>query len=141
MAEVRLHPSDGAHPLDAVYARTDKINELREAVKKDAEPTGLKYDAEKPRMDLLDTEFLEGVAQVLTFGAKKYAAHNWRGGINVSRLVGAAYRHLGAFNKGQNLDEETGLCHLYHAACCLMFAAWMVNHKPELDDRWKENEH
>jgi hypothetical protein len=100
---------------------------------------GSKYDSSKPRMDLLDADFLEGVANVLTFGANKYAAHNWRGGIAASRLIAAAYRHLGAINKGEDIDAESGLPHVYHASCCLMFLASMLNTRPDLDDRWKPN--
>lgn len=98
---------------------------------------GLKYDQEKPRMDLLDPEFLEGVARVLTFGARKYAVQNWRNGISTSRNIAAALRHISAFNRGEDIDPESGYSHLYHAACCLMFTAWTVNHKPEFDDRYK----
>jgi len=100
--------------------------------------TGAKFDTEKPRMDLLDADFLEGVASVLTFGANKYAAHNWRGGIAVSRLIAATYRHLGAINRGEEIDPESGLSHVYHASCCLMFLASMLKNRPDLDDRWKE---
>ncbi len=35
--------------------------------------TGVKHDGDKPRMDLLDPLALEGLAQVLTFGANKYS--------------------------------------------------------------------
>ena len=97
---------------------------------------GRKDDSEKPRMDLLDRFFLEGVASVLTFGAKKYAAHNWRQGISISRLVAAAYRHLGAFNDGEDNDPESGIGHLFHLGCCIMFAAWTLKFRPELDDRY-----
>lgn len=100
-------------------------------------PSGQKYDQEKPRMDLLDSSWLEGVAQILTFGAKKYAAHNWRGGIELSRLIAAAMRHIASFNAGEDLDPESGKPHLYHASCCLMFASWMFNNRPDLDDRYK----
>ena len=99
---------------------------------------GLKYDNEKPRMDLLDANFLEGVASVLTFGANKYAAHNWRKGINVSRLIAASYRHLGAINRGENLDSESGLSHAYHLGCCIMFLSTMLETRPDLDDRYKD---
>lgn len=98
---------------------------------------GVKFDGAKPRMDLLDPEFLEHVAQVLTFGAQKYDAHNWRQGITVSRLIGAAYRHLGAINKGEDLDPESGLPHAAHLGCCVMFLDWHLTHRPELDDRYK----
>ena len=102
---------------------------------------GTKFDTEKPRMDLLDADFLAGVASVLTFGANKYAAHNWRGGINTSRLIAATYRHLGAINKGEDMDSESGLPHVYHASCCLMFLASMLNTRPDLDDRYTPDEH
>jgi hypothetical protein len=98
---------------------------------------GLKYDDNKPRVDLLDSSWLEGVGNVLGFGARKYAAHNWRSGIAVLRNVGAALRHIYAFLRREDVDPESGLHHLLHASCCLMFAYWTVVNKPELDDRWK----
>jgi hypothetical protein len=101
------------------------------------DPGGKKNDSEKPPMALLDPSFLEGVASVLGFGANKYAAHNWRSGIAVSRLISAAYRHLGAINKGEDTDPESGLPHVYHLGCCVMFLASMLQTRPDLDDRWK----
>ncbi len=98
---------------------------------------GLKYDTDKPPMALLDPAFLEGVAGVLGFGANKYAAHNWRNGIAYSRLISAAYRHLGAINRGEDVDPESGLSHSYHLGCCTMFLASMMKTRPDLDDRWK----
>lgn len=97
---------------------------------------GLKFDQEKPRMDLLDSEFLEGVAEVLTFGARKYAAHNWRGGINYSRLIASIYRHLGAINRGEDFDPESGLPHVHHIGCNAMFLSWMMKHRKDMDNRW-----
>ena len=98
---------------------------------------GQKFDQQKPRMDLLDPDFLEHVAQVLTFGAQKYDEHNWRNGINTSRLIAAAYRHLGAINRGEDRDPESGLSHVAHLGCCVMFLDWTLCNRPELDDRWK----
>ncbi len=97
---------------------------------------GLKYDDEKPRMDLLDPEFLEEVAAVMTFGAKKYAAHNWRKGLAVSRLLAAALRHIFAVLRGEDHDPESSKSHIAHATCCLMFAFWMLKHRADLDDRY-----
>lgn len=99
--------------------------------------SGTKHDGGKPRMDLLDPGFLLDVARVLTFGADKYGAHNWRGGIDASRLYAAIQRHLNAFWSGQDTDPETGLSHLAHAACGLMFLHWTVANRPERDDRWR----
>jgi Domain of unknown function (DUF5664) len=99
---------------------------------------GMKHDQDKPQMELISSTWIEGVAAVLTFGAKKYAAHNWRKGIAQSRLLGATLRHLFAYSRGEDLDPETGLCHLYHASCCIMFASELRITHPELDDRWKQ---
>jgi hypothetical protein len=98
---------------------------------------GLKYDGEKPRMDLLDRHALEEIARVLGFGAAKYKAHNWREGIAYSRLIAAALRHLHAFNDGEDIDPESGLSHLAHLGCCVMFLLGMQKARPDLDDRYK----
>lgn len=95
---------------------------------------GTKYDNGKPRMDLLDSHALEQLAKVLTFGAQKYAAHNWRKGISKSRLIAAALRHIFAYLGGQDTDEETGLSHIAHAMCCCMFILGL-EHRTDLDDR------
>lgn len=100
-------------------------------------PSGLKYDDGKPRYDLLDKVFLDGVATVLGFGARKYAANNWRGGINFSRLIAAAGRHLAAISNGEDIDPESGLRHVDHLGCCVMFLSNMMATRPDLDDRWK----
>lgn len=103
-------------------------------------PTGLKYDSEKPRVELLDPLALEGLAKVLTFGAQKYAAHNWRGGISFSRLIGAALRHTFAILRGEDTDPESGLPHVDHLGCCWMFLSNMMKTRPDLDDRWKPSD-
>lgn len=107
---------------------------------KDLTPEGgLKYDNKKPRMDLLDFEALEGLAKVLTFGADKYAAHNWRKGISYSRLLAAMLRHLGAIQRGEDIDPESGLPHIDHLGCCWMFLSNMTKTRADLDDRYGAN--
>ena len=98
---------------------------------------GTKYDSGKLRVDLLDPLALEGIAKVLGFGAVKYAAHNWRGGISYSRLIGAALRHLFAIIRGEDTDPESGLPHVDHLGCCWMFLSNMMKTRPDLDDRYK----
>ncbi len=100
-------------------------------------PEGLKYDDGKPPMALLDNGFLTEVANVLGFGAAKYASDNWRNGITYRRLISAAYRHLGAIAMGEDIDKESGLPHSGHLGCCIMFLDWMTKNRPDLDDRWK----
>lgn len=98
---------------------------------------GRKDDGDKSRVELLDAEFLEDVGRVLAFGARKYAAHNWRGGLSWSRILGAILRHTLAILRGEDRDSESNLPHSAHLGCNVMFLHWMMKHKPELDDRWK----
>lgn len=95
---------------------------------------GVKFDDDKTRVDLLDPEWLEGVGRILAFGAKKYAANNWRKGIKQSRLLGAAMRHIFAFARGEKNDPESGESHLLHASCCLMFMFITDKYSPEQND-------
>jgi hypothetical protein len=97
----------------------------------------VKHDADKPRMDLLDPYSMEQLSRVLTFGSHKYAAWNWTKGLAYSRLTAAALRHLFAFMRGEDEDPESGLPHLAHALCCVMFLLSMTKRHPELDDRDK----
>jgi hypothetical protein len=97
---------------------------------------GIKYDQDKSRVDLLDAEFLESVGHVLGFGARKYAANNWRGGISVSRLLGSTLRHVLALMRGERLDPESGLPHTAHLGCNAMFLHWMLKNREDLDDRY-----
>jgi len=83
---------------------------------------GRKYDSEKPQLYLLPPKSLYEVGKVLTFGAEKYDPHNWRKVDDLqNRYSSAAMRHILAHIDGEDLDEETGLSHLAHAICCLMF--------------------
>lgn len=100
----------------------------------------MKFDQEKPRMDLLDADALEGLAKVLTFGATKYAAHNWRNGINNSRLVAALLRHTFAILRGEYTDPESGYQHIDHIGCCWMFLSNNFKNRPDLNDLWKKDE-
>lgn len=99
---------------------------------------GLKYDSGKPPMSLIDRHALEEIAKVLAFGANKYAAHNWRNGIAYSRLLDAAMRHITAYADGEDVDPESGLSHVAHAGCCIVFLLGMAANKPEFDDRWRK---
>jgi hypothetical protein len=99
---------------------------------------GVKHDLGKTMYELLPPEFLEGVAYVLTFGAKKYAARNWEHGIAYGRCFGALMRHLWAWWRGEDLDRETGKSHLWHAGCELAFLiTFEARGMTQFDDRWK----
>lgn len=81
----------------------------------------LKFDGDKPRLALVPPSLILGVAKVLTYGAKKYKANNWRKTPDVERYISAAERHLMAWKAGEELDPESGLHHLEHLACNVAF--------------------
>lgn len=99
--------------------------------------TFVKHDSGKNRVDLLPPEALEEIGLVLAFGARKYADENWREGADWSRYYGAALRHLFAWKRGEDVDPETGLSHLAHASCCLMFLITSQQLELGTDDRWQ----
>ena len=83
---------------------------------------GIKYDSTKPKMNLLPPKAILEVAKVLTFGAEKYDAENWRKLDDLqNRYTAGALRHIFAHMDGEQLDPETGLSHMAHALCCLLF--------------------
>ena len=83
--------------------------------------SGTKHDQGKPPLELIPTAALLEIAKVLEFGRKKYAADNWRQGFAWRRLIGACLRHLYSFSSGEDKDPESGLSHLAHAGCCVLF--------------------
>jgi hypothetical protein len=103
-----------------------------------AEPVPFKkLDAGKPRMDLLPPEAIVEVSKVLTYGASKYADHNWRKATNWGRYTAATLRHVFAWMTGEDNDPETGMSHLAHATCCLMFLLALQQTRVGTDDRFK----
>lgn len=100
----------------------DKLHEFRpEYGEKIKEKAGIKHDQGKSELALLPFDGLSEIAKVLTHGATKYSPHNWRQGFKWSRLISATLRHLFAWISGEDKDPETGLSHLAHAGCNILF--------------------
>jgi hypothetical protein len=93
---------------------------------------GLKFDTGKLRWDLLPIDCVEDAVKILTFGAEKYSANNWQ---NIedgeNRYFAALMRHLSASRQGEKIDPESGLSHLSHAMCNVVFLLWFEKHKLE----------
>ena len=92
-----------------------------------------KYDSGKPQFSLIDPKFMLEFAQVMTMGAEKYGADNWKTIENaIPRYKDALHRHMNAFEQGKMDDEESGLSHLAHVAANAMFLHWLA-HNPQND--------
>jgi hypothetical protein len=98
--------------------------------------TGVKYDKGKPMMSYIPASAMRGVAAVFQHGAAKYSDHNWRMGMDHTRLWNATQRHLWAWLDGENLDPDSDLPHLDHALCCLMMLQAHVAYGYGRDDRY-----
>lgn len=79
---------------------------------------GIKLDQDKPRADLLldMSRALMAVAEVSTFGAQKYAAHDWLKVPNAEeRYMAALWRHL-LQSSNERFDPDSKLEHYAHIA-------------------------
>lgn len=83
---------------------------------------GRKDDQGKDRWDLLPWKEMEDVVKVITKGAEKYAENNWKLVDKApARYFAATMRHLSSWKTGNRLDPETGISHLAHAVCDILF--------------------
>ena len=81
-----------------------------------------KDDKCKLQYDTVPPSFEEALALVLSFGASKYGKDTWQQVKNGrERYYSALRRHLAAWAKGEHLDTESGLPHLYHVAVNALF--------------------
>lgn len=90
----------------------------------------LKFDQAKPRYELIPPEAMLAMAEVLTYGAKKYKPNNWRQVNDPNRYVGAALRHLYAYLGGETHDPESKL---HHLDMFLTNAAFLASLKDKID--------
>jgi hypothetical protein len=127
--------------LDAIR-EAQHSQKIREAMVKPTQGNyeeckdGIKHDLGKPNYALLSSIALHKIVSVLTLGTNKYPEHNWRKGLKYSRLIAAAFRHMFAWLGGESLDPESGMSHLAHASCCLMFLLELEDTRKDLDDRF-----
>ena len=87
----------------------------------------VKKDIGKPMVSLVEPKYILGMAEVLTFGAKKYAIDNWKSATieDIRRIKDSLLRHTLAYTSGELVDPETGLSHTYHIGCNAMFLDYL----------------
>ncbi|MCC6178832.1 MAG: dATP/dGTP diphosphohydrolase domain-containing protein [Phycisphaerales bacterium] len=95
----------------------------------------VKQDTDKARWDLVPFDAMDEVAQVFTYGARKYSDRNWELGMAWGRLLAAALRHLTAWARGEDRDPESGHRHLAHAGCCVLMLLGLTMRAKGTDDR------
>lgn len=100
---------------------------------------GLRDNKNKPKWSLVPQSSLIPLVRVLEFGAEKYAPHNWKKGLSITECCESLKRHLDSFMEGEDNDPESKLSHIGHIQANALFILWMMENKPEMDDRYKEN--
>ena len=96
---------------------------------------GDRFNEGKPKWSLVPQSSLIPMVQVLEFGAKKYGAYNWVKGLSIRETCESLKRHLDAFMEGEDIDSDSGLSHIGHIQCNAMFLSYMLEYRPDLDDR------
>jgi hypothetical protein len=99
------------------------------------EEKGTRHNQGKLKWSLVPQSALAPMVRVLEFGAEKYAPFNWQKGLSITEICESMKRHLDAFMEGEDIDPESGISHIGHLQCNTLFLSWMMEHKPEFDDR------
>lgn len=97
--------------------------------------SGARYNDGKAAFDLIALCTLEDEARVWEYGRRKYASWNWAKGMPWSVPLGCILRHLAAWQRGEDLDQESGLPHLAHISCNLRMLTLYSKTYPQGDDR------
>lgn len=97
----------------------------------------LTYDDNKPPLANLPWAAMRVLAQVQGYGHRKYSSfHNYRKGMEISRNLSCAMRHLADFMDGVDNDPESGQSHLGHAMCRIAFVLQNLADGTAIDDRY-----
>ena len=114
--------------------RSQTMNITTYTMTTDESRAGKKDDSGKLMYNLIPVSAIEGLAQVLTMGAKKYTPNGWKTVPDATeRYYSALFRHLLAWRNGEEIDPESGLHHLKHVLTNVAFLLELDNDsiKPE----------
>ena len=104
---------------------------------------GLRDNKGKHRPSVVPTSLSKAVATVIhkssTEGGGKYPMHNWRKGLPWTDVADSAMRHIQDFLDRKDIDKESGLHTLYHAATNLAFLIEYLETCPDQDDRYDKD--
>lgn len=94
----------------------------------------LRFNQGKPKYSLLDLGSFEWTVEVLEFGAEKYERNNWKKGLPLSEILDSLMRHVKGLQNGEFLDPESGLPHIGHLGCNVMFLEYVAKNCPQYID-------
>lgn len=95
------------------------------------------FDEGKVRMELVPYDAINVIARAFGYGATKYGDYNYLKGMLWLKLFGSTLRHLFKWSVGEDIDKESGLPHLGHAACDILMLIVYAERKLGTDNRAK----
>lgn len=112
-------------------------------------PLGKRYPVVGPKADTHDEgkaplaqlpwAAVEAMSRVQLYGHKKYKDfHNYRKGMEVSRNLSCALRHIKEYMEGHDVDVESGESPLAHAMTRVAFVLQNIHDGTAVDDRYKK---
>lgn len=106
----------------------------------DKKPKAKTNDEGKPPLAHLPWAALREVALVQAYGHSKYGDfYNYKKGMEISRNLSCAIRHITDYMAGKDLDDESKRHHLAHAACRVLFALQNIYDNTQIDDRYRKS--
>lgn len=99
----------------------------------------LRYNEGKLKWHNFPMFLVRPLIKVAHYGSGKYATYNFMKGAPISQYMDSMKRHIDAFEDPEqpDIDPESGCHHLAHAAWNMLVACYMVEHRKDMDDRWK----
>lgn len=97
----------------------------------------LRYNAGKPRVELLPPQALMEIGKVFDFGAQKYGDYNWQKGFKWTSVCASLLRHVYYWLAGEDNDPESGINHMAHVGANVLMLLWYILNKKGVDNRVK----
>ena len=96
------------------------------------------YDEGKLPLAWLPWAAIDELSKVQQYGHEKYKDfNNYRKGMEVSRNLSCALRHIRDYLEGHDVDAESGHSPLAHAMCRIAFVLQNLKEGTAIDDRYK----
>lgn len=98
-------------------------------------------DSGKPPLANVPWAAIDEMAMVQLYGASKYGDfNNYRKGMEVTRNLSCAIRHIRDYLNGCDTDHESGRHPLAHAMCRVAFVLQNIDDGVAIDDRFSRKD-
>jgi hypothetical protein len=92
----------------------------------------------KPKIHLIPSEVIIGMARGYEYGIIKHGRFNFRfNDVTQTEVADSLLRHTLAWLDGEDIDQESGLPHVWLIGANYGMLEWKRVHRPDLDDRYK----